>query len=259
VDVRTDTATAEDRLIHPVNLAVPGRALVDAVSVEVETGRMTILIGPNGAGKSTLIRLMSGELPPSSGAIMCEGENVARFSPGQLALGVRTRTRIVERCLDIADALHLASRPYTALSGGEQRRFQFARVLAQIEAARTVHDRQALLLDEPVANLDLPHQLALLDAAQRAVARGVAVLAVLHDLNLAARYADTLAIMDKGAIVAFGAPAAVQTSGLLSEVFGVELVVGTKLVSETPVVLPSRWLAANDARASRHCGAASTS
>jgi iron complex transport system ATP-binding protein len=264
------------------------RALVDAVSLEVETGRMTVLIGPNGAGKSTLIRLMSGELRPSSWAIMCEGENVARLSPGRLALkravmtqaiqvslpfltyevvrlgldgigrtNVQLRARIVERCLDIADALHLASRPYAALSGGEQRRVQFARVLAQIEAARTVLDRQALLLDEPVANLDLPHQLALLDAAQRAAGRGVAVPAVLHDLNLAARYADTLALMDKGAIVACGAPAAVQTSRLLSDVFAVDLVVGTTLVSEIPVVLPSRWLAANDARAPRHCGAAS--
>jgi len=264
------------------------RALVDAISLEVETGHMTILIGPNGAGKSTLIRLMSGELPPSSGAIICEGENVARLSPGQLALkravmtqatqvslpfltyevvrlgldgigrtDARTRGRIVERCLDIADGLHLASRPYAALSGGEQRRVQFARVLAQIEAARTVHDRQALLLDEPVANLDLAHQLALLDAAQRVAERGVAVLTVLHDLNLAARYANTLALMNKGAIVALGAPATVQTSRLLSDVFAVDLVAGTALVSESPVVLPARWLATNEASAPRDCGAAS--
>jgi iron complex transport system ATP-binding protein len=259
-----------------------GRALVDAVSLEVESGGMTVLIGPNGAGKSTLMRLMSGELRPSSGAIMCEGENVVRLSPGRLALkravmtqaiqvsspfltyeivrlgldgigraDAQTQARIVERCLDIADALHLASRPYAALSGGEQRRVQFARVLAQIDASRTVHDRQALLLDEPVANLDLPHQLAVLDAAQRAAGRGVAVLSVLHDLNLAGRYADTLALMNKGAIVAYGTPASVQTSRLLSDVFEVRLAVGTTFVSESPVVLPSRWLAPGDASAAR--------
>jgi iron complex transport system ATP-binding protein len=153
------------------------------------------------------------------------------------------RSRIVEQCLAAADALPFAAQSYATLSGGEQRRVQFARALAQIEAARTVHDCQALLLDEPVANLDLSHQFALLDAARAVARRGVAVLAVLHDLNLASRYADTIALMDKGAIVACGPPDSVQTSGLLSAVFAVDLTVRTTLVSESPIVMPSRWLA----------------
>ena len=247
--------------------------LVDAVSLDVEAGRMTVLIGPNGAGKSTLIRLMSGELRPNSGAVVCDGEPIGRVSPARLALkrAVMTqaiqvsspflthevvrlgldgigrvsgleRARVIEQCLAIVDALHLASRPYGNLSGGEQRRVQFARALAQIAAARSVQDGQALLLDEPVANLDLSHQLGLLDAAHGLARSGVAVLAVLHDLNLAGRYGDTLALMSKGAIVACGAPQAVQTSRLLSDVFAIDLAVGTPLVSESPVVLPSRWL-----------------
>jgi iron complex transport system ATP-binding protein len=250
-----------------------GRPLVDAVSLDVETGRMTVLIGPNGAGKSTLLRLMSGELRPTSGLILCEDEDLARISPGCLALkravmtqavqvsspfltheivrlgidGIgrvssRERARIVEQCLAAADALPLASQSYATLSGGEQRRVQFARALAQIEAARTVHDRQALLLDEPVANLDLPHQLALLDATRAVARQGVAVLAVLHDFNLASRYADVLALMNKGEIVACGDPASVQRSDLLSGVFAVDLAVGTTLASEKPLVMPSRWL-----------------
>ncbi len=249
------------------------RALVDAVSLDVEAGRVTVLIGPNGAGKSTLIRLMSGELRPTSGAILCEGEDLGRFSPQQLALrravmtqavevsspflayevvrlgleGIgrvdpRQRARIIEERLTIADALPLASRRYAALSGGEQRRVQFARAMAQIEAARTVCDRQVLLLDEPVANLDLPHQLALLDAAREVARQGVAVLAVLHDFNLAARYADVLALMNKGAIVACGEPAEIQTTRLLSDAFAIDLAVQTTLVSERPLVVPSRWL-----------------
>jgi iron complex transport system ATP-binding protein len=249
------------------------RALVDAVSLDIEQGRMTVLIGPNGAGKSTLIRLMSGELRPTSGALLCEDEDLARFSPERLALrrtvmtqaiqvsspflvheivrlGVdgigrvtaRERARIVEQCLAFADALPLASQFYATLSGGEQRRVQFARALAQIEAARTVHDRQALLLDEPVANLDIAHQLALLDAARAVARRGVAVLAVLHDFNLASRYADVLALMNKGAIVACGESDSVQRSDLLSEVFAIDLAVGTTLTSERPLVMPSRWL-----------------
>jgi heme transport system ATP-binding protein len=256
------------------SFSLRSRALIDAVSLDVEAGRMTVLIGPNGAGKSTLIRLMSGELRPTSGAILCENEDLARISPEPLALrravmtqaihvsspflaheivrlgvdgvgrvSARTRARIVEQCLAAADALPLAAQPYATLSGGEQRRVQFARALAQIEAARTVHDRQALLLDEPIANLDLPHQLALLDAARAIARRGVAVLAVLHDLNLASRYADVLALMNKGAIVACSDPARVQRSDLLSEVFAVDLAVGTALASERPLAMPSQWLA----------------
>ena len=256
-----------------VTYSLRRRPLVDAVSLDVEPGRITVLIGPNGAGKSTLIRLMSGELRPTSGLILCEDENLARFSPERLALrravmtqaiqvsspfltheivrlgvdgigrvSARERARIIEQSLAAADALPLASQSYATLSGGEQRRVQFARALAQIEAARTVHEHQALLLDEPVANLGLPHQLALLDATRAVARRGVAVLAVLHDFNLASRYADGLALMHKGAIVAYGEPASVQRSDLLSDVFAIDLAVGTTLASEKPLVMPSRWL-----------------
>ena len=151
------------------------RPLVDAVSLDVEAGRMTVLIGPNGAGKSTLLRLMSGELRPISDLSLCEYEDLARFSLARLALrravmtqaiqvpspfltheivrlgvdgvgrvSTRERARIVEQCLAAADALPLAAQPYATLSDGEQRRVQFARALAQIGAARTVHGRRTL-------------------------------------------------------------------------------------------------------------------
>lgn len=260
------------------------RPLVEAASLDVEAGRVTILIGPNGAGKSTLIRLLTGELRPTSGMVLCEGRDLARFSPGQLALrravmtqaievsspfrayevvrlgldgigglNAAQRAAIVEECLCTADALSLAARPYAALSGGEQRRVQFARVLAQIQAARTVHDRQALLLDEPVANLDLAHQFALLDAAREAARRGVAVLAVLHDLNLAARYADTLALMRQGTIIACGPPALVHSSERLSATFAVDLSVGEALVAARRLVMPSRWLVGGASACSTAC------
>jgi iron complex transport system ATP-binding protein len=256
-----------------VSYTLRPRSLVNAVSLDIEAGRMTVLIGPNGAGKSTLLRLLSGELRPTSGHILCDDEDLSHISPGRLAarrtvmtqaiqvsspfltyeivrLGIdgigrassRERARIIEQCLAAADALPFASQPYATLSGGEQRRVQFARALAQIEAARTVHDRQALLLDEPVANLDLSHQLALLDAVKAVAQQGVAVLAVLHDFNLASRYGDALAFMNKGSIVAYGDSSSVQNSDLLSEVFAVDLIVGTLLASERPLVLPARWL-----------------
>jgi iron complex transport system ATP-binding protein len=251
-----------------------GRALVDAVSLEVSLGRFTIVIGPNGAGKSTLLRLLSGELTPTAGVVACDGARVESLAPWRLAhrravmtqavqlsfsftvrevgrlglegvgagLSVRRREQIVELCLATADVLPLASRRYDSLSGGEQRRVQFARALAQLEAGRTMGERQALLLDEPVANLDLRHQLALLDAAQAAAARGVAVFAVLHDLNLAARYADTLAIMSAGVIMHHGPPVLVLSQDLLSRIFEVELSVTTMHSNGNPFVTPRRWL-----------------
>jgi iron complex transport system ATP-binding protein len=163
-------------------------------------------------------------------------------SPASAASPRASAPGFVEQCLAAADALPLAAQTYATLSGGEQRRVQFARALAQIEAARTVRDRQALLLDEPVANLDLPHQLALLDAARGAARQGVAVLAVLHDFNLASRYADVLALMNRGKIVACGDPARVQRRDLLSEVFAVDLAVGAILAFDKPLVMPSRWV-----------------
>jgi iron complex transport system ATP-binding protein len=164
------------------------------------------------------------------------------LGPTALAASPRERARIVEQCLAAGDALPLAAQSYATLSGGEQRRVQFARALAQIEAARTVHERQALLLDEPVANLDVTHQLALLDAARAVARQGVAVLAILHDFNLASRYADRLALMNKSKIIACGDPASVQRSDLLSEVFAVDLAVGANLAFDMPLVMSSRWL-----------------
>jgi iron complex transport system ATP-binding protein len=247
--------------------------LVDAVSLDVDSGRITVLIGPNGAGKSTLIRLMSGELRLASGRILCDGEDLTRFSPERLAvrravmtqaiqvsspfltheivrLGIdgigrvptRKRSAIVEQCLAAADALPLAAQSYATLSGGEQRRVQFARALAQIEAAGTVHDRQALLLDEPVANLDMAHQLALLDAARAVARQGVAVLAALHDFNPASRYADVVAIHGRGH------DRLLRRSGQRSEERSSVRRVCRRshrwaiLASDKPLVMPSRWL-----------------
>jgi iron complex transport system ATP-binding protein len=250
------------------------RALVDSVSLDIAPGSVTIVVGPNGAGKSTLLRLLSGELSPTAGEVLCDGAMVKRLTPWFLAckravmtqavhlsfpftvhevarlgldgvgkgLSPHRREELVAKCLMASDVLHLAHRDYHTLSGGEQKRVQFARAIAQIEAGRSVSDRQALLLDEPVANLDLRHQFALLDAARAVAARGVAILIVLHDLNLAARYADTLAIMRDGALIASGAPAAILSGPLLSEIFGVDLLVTGSPAENGLLVTPSRWV-----------------
>lgn len=246
--------------------------LVENVSLGVEAGRLTVIVGPNGAGKSTLVRLLSGELVPSAGHVAYRGEPVAAIPPWRLAClravlpqasrlafpfmagevarigldgigrGLRAGdlARILANALACADVTHLADRTYQSLSGGEQQRTQFARVLAQMEAGRSVADAQVLLLDEPIASLDLKHQLALLEAASTLVRRGVAVVAVLHDLNLASAFADEIVVMSEGRIVARGAPAAVLDDALVSEVFGVALRVGMVPEGGRPFILPSR-------------------
>ena len=254
---------------------VDGRDLVRDVSVAAEPGSLQVIVGPNGAGKSTLVRLLSGTLRPSRGTILYGGEAVGSIPPWRLAamravlpqasrlafpfsvaevarigldgigrgLDRRDRAAILARALAQADVAHLADRTYPTLSGGEQARVHFARILCQLEAGRTVAERQVLFLDEPTASLDLRHQGALLDAAAGLTARGVAVVAILHDLNLAAAYADRLLVLDGGRLVASGRPAEVLRDDLIARVFGVRWPVGRVPDGDQPFLLPRRDVA----------------
>jgi len=242
-----------------------GRILVDSVSLSMEGGSFTIVIGPNGAGKSTLLRILCGELSPSEGEVRLQGHPLRSLAPWRLAhsravmpqaselsfpftvfevacLGVEgigrglsrgDRQRLAHDALAQADVAHLAGRNYQTLSGGERQRVHFARVLAQLQAGRTVETQQVLFLDEPIASLDLKHQLALLRTAKHLAQEGLAVIAVLHDLQLAAGMGDDLVLMNGGRLVTHGKPEAVLTPAMLAGVFGVNLI---------PSVLPpSPW------------------
>ncbi len=146
---------------------------------------------------------------------------------------------IVEQALGQADVLALAGRDFQTLSGGEQQRVQFARAMVQLEAGNSIEPRQALLLDEPIASLDLRHQIGLLEALREKVrSRGIAALAVLHDLNLAARFADHLVVMKEGRIIAAGAPGSVLTPARIEEAFGVLMRPPPGLEGHGPFVLP---------------------
>ncbi|WP_375464046.1 heme ABC transporter ATP-binding protein [uncultured Methylobacterium sp.] len=258
-----------------LTVTVAGRDLVRDVSLDVEAGTLQVIVGPNGAGKSTLLRLLCGEMRPSRGSIAYAGEAVEGIPPWRLAalravlpqgarlafpfaaaevarigldgigrgLGPRDRDAILARALDQADVAHLAARTYQTLSGGEQARVQFARVLCQLAAGRTLATRQVLFLDEPTASLDLRHQGALLDAAAGLARAGVAVVAILHDLNLASAYADTLLVLDEGRLVAAGRPAAVMRDDLIAHVFGVTWPVGQVPGAGQPFILPRRDVA----------------
>ena len=135
-----------------------------------------------------------------------------RWGSGVFAEAVRA---VVEEC-DIAD---LVGRKFNTLSGGEQQRVQFARALLQIWQPEGSREPRYLLLDEPTSNLDLAHELLVLRLAQRATGEGVGVLVVLHDLNLAARFADDVVLLERGAVVAAGSPAAVLRADRLTQVY----------------------------------------
>lgn len=233
-----------------VSLRLGANTVLDGVSVAVAPGTFAALVGPNGAGKSSLLRVLSGDLAPSRGGVTLEGEPLALFDTRDLAqlrsvmgqsatiafdfyveevlamgwLGSAIAYRealcdVVRRC-----ALGgLLGRRFNTLSGGESQRVQFARALLQIWSGRpgasTTPAARYLLLDEPTASLDINHELALLRLARQACAQNIGVLAVLHDLNLAARFADRVALLDSGVIVANGVPDSVLTAERLSRVY----------------------------------------
>jgi iron complex transport system ATP-binding protein len=251
---------------------VDGRTLLHPLDLVVRAGETLAIVGPNGAGKSTLLALLSGERAPSAGRVLYDGRDARAWPAWRLAAkravmaqsqalafpftvaelvgigldGAGGRIAGAERdarvaaALARADVLHLASRDVQTLSGGERQRAQFARALAQLEAGRAAEiGAQVALLDEPVASLDLAHQLALLEAARGLAADGLGVVLVLHDLNLAALYADRILALADGRVVADGPPAAIVDADLLRRVFGLALPVRRR-EDGTPFVLPER-------------------
>ena len=242
---------------HDVSLRLGASKVLADVSVTVTPGTFAALVGPNGAGKSSLLRVLSGDLAPSGGYVTLDDEPMALFSSRDLAelrsvmgqsatiafdfyveevlamgwLGSAVAYRealrdVVRRCtLD-----GLLDRRFNTLSGGESQRVQFARALLQIwrgPSASTSAAPRYLLLDEPTASLDINHELALLRLARHACAQNIGVLAVLHDLNLAARFADRVALLDGGCMVADGAPDSVLTAERLSRVYATPVRVET--------------------------------
>lgn len=235
------------------------RTLLRGVSLDLPSGRMTCMVGPNGAGKSTLLEVLSGLRRTDAGDASLEGRSLVRWKPEALArcrsvlpqasplsfpltalevvllgrtpwAGQSSRLRDLD-CVRAAmcetDTLALVERRYPTLSGGERQRVQLARVLAQLDYTRneTSFEGRYLLLDEPTAALDIAHQHAFLRTAQRLAQRGAAVLAIVHDPNLALLYADHVVMLADGRIAARGDPRSVVTAERMRRVFGIEVAI----------------------------------
>ncbi|MGX1096167.1 heme ABC transporter ATP-binding protein [Amorphus sp. MBR-141] len=247
-----------------------GRWLVEGISLDVAPGARIAILGPNGAGKSTLLKVLVGETPPDTGRVLLDGTDLQRMPRSVLArrravlpqasvltfpftvrevaaLGVTvpafpidrtTQLRLVERALAAVGLAALSEATFDTLSGGEKQRAQLARVLCQLWACEAQGPMPLLFLDEPTASQDLAQQLAILQVASEHARRGGAVVAILHDINLAAAWADRLLVLSKGRLYADGRPQNVVTQAMLADVFRVGLSPGALPDGSVPFVLP---------------------
>ncbi|MGZ3098832.1 heme ABC transporter ATP-binding protein [Streptomyces sp. H62] len=247
-----------------VRVHLGGRPVLDGVDVTVRAGEVLALAGPNGAGKSTLLGALAADVPVAGGVVRVHGRAVARWSAPELALrrAVLPQSASLSFPFPVEDVVRMgrapwagtglaaeddaavaeamartevtafAGRPFSALSGGERARVALARVLAQ--------RAPLLLLDEPTAALDLRHQELVLRLCRERARAGDAVVVVLHDLSLAAAYADRIALLRRGRIAADGSPARVLAEGLLSEVYEQPVEVVPHPRTEALLVVPRR-------------------
>jgi iron complex transport system ATP-binding protein len=242
-----------------ITFKVGTRELLSGVSAAFESAKLHLIIGPNGAGKSTLIKVLARLLRPTSGEIEYEGQNVATSSEITLArkravlsqaievafpLSVREVVmmgryphfggspgpadhKIVDDLIDFVDVSQFIDRNYQTLSGGERQRVNFARVLSQVwpsEHQSSDFPRcRYLFLDEPLTFLDIHHQIDFMKKVREfSAAADTVTIGVVHDLNLAARFADRLYMLDSGRIVAAGTPDEVLTADNIKSTFAVE-------------------------------------
>lgn len=254
-------------LVDEATLGYQDRIICTEVSVQIPDGRFTVIVGPNACGKSTLLKSLTRLLHPTSGSVLLDGRSLHTMPTKQVARtvgllpqgpvapdGIRVidlvqRGRYPHQSLfapwspedelAVTDAMeatgvrHLSGRMVDELSGGQRQRVWMSVALAQ--------QTPILLLDEPTTYLDLSHQLELLELCRTLnQTQGHTLVAVLHDLNQAARYADHIVAMNDGAVVATGTPSEVITETLLSEVFGLNARVMPDPESGTPLVIP-RW------------------
>ena len=260
-----NTVGASSPLIaENLDLAYDQRQIVSDLDVSIPNGKFSIIVGPNACGKSTLLRALARLLPPAKGTVLLDGNNIEKMKTKKIAqrLGLLPQSSIAPDGITVAELVsrgrhphqsflrqwtdadeaavlsalratnteELSSRLVDELSGGQRQRVWVAMVLAQ--------ETSLLLLDEPTTFLDVAYQIELLDLfSQLNHEYGHTLVAVLHDLNQACRYADEIIAMKDGSIVAQGAPETIITSELVHEVFGIECTVIDDPVTGAPMIV----------------------
>ncbi|RUX04956.1 MAG: heme ABC transporter ATP-binding protein [Mesorhizobium sp.] len=252
-----------------VSVAIGKKRIVANVDFEVRPGEISAIVGPNGSGKTTFLKAMSGDLV-HTGRILINGRELSKMKPveaatvravlpqattlsfpftvreivrlglvgGRLGVLPGEDERLPERALARVDLDGFAGRFYQELSGGEQQRVQLARVLCQVWAPVLDGGPRYLFLDEPVSSLDIKHQLIIMNIARDFARRGGGVVAILHDLNLTAMFADRIFVMHRGRLAAAGSPRDVLSDDLIEKVFDCRLKVGVLPAGNMPFVLP---------------------
>jgi iron complex transport system ATP-binding protein len=236
-----------------VSVVIGGATLVDAVDLSVNPGEMIAIVGPNGAGKSTLLRMLSGDITPTRGTVELKQRTLRAYPPRELArhramlsqhinvtfpftveeivhMGAGDNSRatavpLVESALDEVGLRGFRHRQLPTLSGGEQQRAHFARVLVQLACGEAQNGPGLLLLDEPTSSLDLRHQIDLVETARRRAQNGTAVIAILHDLNLAMRFADRLVLLHRGRLAVDGGRNEAMTAETIRTIFEVDVAI----------------------------------
>ncbi|MDG3579240.1 ABC transporter ATP-binding protein [Rhizobium sp. YJ-22] len=257
--------TAHSLSVSRLSAGYSDADILQGLDLAVPPGRITVIVGANACGKSTLLRAMSRLLSPHKGEVLLDGKSIHRMAPKELArtLGLLPQSPIAPEGITVADLVgrgrhphqglfsrwtsqddeavadalmatrivDLAERPVDELSGGQRQRVWIAMALAQ--------QTDILLLDEPTTFLDISHQVEVLDLlTDLNHARGTTVVMVLHDLNLAARYADHLVAMTQGRIHVSGRPEEVLTQETVRQVFGLESRIVIDPTSGRPIMLP---------------------
>ena len=242
------------------------RAALDGVSLEATRGRITAVVGPNGSGKSTLVRTLLRLMPLGSGSILVDGAPLSSMDRRELARRVAVVTQsesitftlpareyvalgrfphegrwsaesarddaAIDRAMELAGVSAMSERGTNELSGGEWQRVRIARALAQ--------GGDALVLDEPSTFLDVGHEMAIFELFALLAREGMAVLLVSHQLNLVARFADTIVLLDRGVVAAAGSPSEVMRASVLEPVYDWPLVITRDPAVGAPALLPLR-------------------
>ena len=241
--------------LESVSLKLDNRQILKDVSLEINEGEIVSIIGPNGAGKSTLLNVLTGDINPDSGEIFYDNKQLKQISIQERAFtrSVMSQMQTLVFNFSVKDVIemgwlqrgnsdfsnnfsmafknvtkecnvhNLIHRKFNSLSGGEQRRVHFARTLLQLWRPSESNDPRYLLLDEPTANLDLSSEMLLMNILKKRASLNVGILVILHDLNLASHFADKIAIIKDGEIMAFGEPEKIMEDAFLTSVYEVPI------------------------------------